>query len=123
MYRLRESNDAASVSALAKQFDVRLPTAIEILEKLEKKGLVVRRPWKIPELSRKGMAMAESIMHQHRVVELYFNTKLGLNSQISCDEASKIDYLLDRTVIERMCKALNRPSQCHHGNPIQHKDH
>lgn len=123
MYRLRESNGAASVSALAKQFDVRLPTAIEILEKLEKKGLVVRRPWKIPELSRKGMAMAESIMHQHRVVELYFNTKLGLNSQISCDEASKIDYLLDRTVIERMCKALNRPSQCHHGNPIQHKDH
>ncbi len=123
MYRLNESDGIASVSVLAEKFDVRLPTAIEILRKLQAKGLVVQKPWKVPELSTRGMAMAESVMHQHRIIELYLNTTLGVSSQTSCTEATKIDYLLDKTVIEKMCKALNRPTQCHHGNPITHKEH
>lgn len=122
MYRLNESQDVPSVSVLAKKFDVRMPTAIEILDKLQAKGLVVRQPWKVPVLSRKGMAMAESVIHQHRIVELYLTTNLGVSSQLSCTEAAKVDYLLDKTVIEKMCKALNRPSHCNHGNPIQHRD-
>jgi DtxR family Mn-dependent transcriptional regulator len=122
MHRLGESNDATSVSALAKQFKVRLPTAIEILDKLEQKGLVVRKPWKVPELSRKGRNLAESMIHQHRIVELYLSTNLGLNSEKSCTEASKIAHLLDKTVITKMCKALDRPNRCVHGYPINHRD-
>jgi DtxR family Mn-dependent transcriptional regulator len=122
MHRLGESHDAASVSALAKRFGVRLPTAIEILNKLEEKGLVIRRPWKVPELSIKGKKLAESVMHQHRIVELYLSRNLGLNPEKSCSEASKIDYLLDEIVIQKMCKALNRPTHCIHGYPIRHRD-
>jgi DtxR family Mn-dependent transcriptional regulator len=122
MHRLGESNDAASVSTLAKRFGVRMPTAIEILDKLEEKGLVIRRPWKVPELSRKGRKLAESVIHQHRVVELYLSRNLGLSPEKACAEAAKIDYLLDRAVIEKMCKALNRPNQCVHGYPIRHSN-
>ena len=123
MHRLGESRRATSVSALAKQFGVRLPTTIGILDKLEEKGLVMREPWKVPRLSRRGVVLAESIMHRHRIVELYFSRTLGLGSKESCLEASKVDYLLDKTVIQKMCKALNRPSCCIHGYPIQHQDH
>ncbi len=122
MHRLGESHDATSVSALAKRFGVRLPTAIEILNRLEQKGLVIRKPWKVPELSKKGKALAESVMHQHRIVELYLSSNLGLSPDKSCTEASKIAYLLDKTVIDKMCKALNRPTHCNHGNPIRHRD-
>jgi Mn-dependent DtxR family transcriptional regulator len=87
MHRLSESNDATSVSALAKRFGVKMPTAIEILHKLEKRGLVIRKPWKVPELSVKGKKLAESAMHQHRIVELYFNRNLGLSPDKSCSEA------------------------------------
>jgi Mn-dependent DtxR family transcriptional regulator len=122
MHRFSESHDAASVSALAKRFGVKMPTAIEILDKLEERGLVIRRPWKVPELSIKGRRLAESAIHQHRIVELYFSRNLGLSADKSCIEASKIAYLLDKTVIEKMCKALNRPTQCIHGYPIRHQD-
>lgn len=122
MYRINESHDATSVSTLAKRFHVKPPTAIEILDKLEEKGLVIRKPWKVPELSRRGKALAENVLHQHRIVEFYFSRNLHLNSETSCAEASKIAYLLDKTVIEKMCKALNRPSHCIHGNPIRHRD-
>ena len=122
MYRLNESHDAASVSMLAERFNVRLPTVIEILDKLEQKRLVIKKPWKIPELSKKGILIAESVMHQHRIVELYFNAKLGIDSDLSCAEAPKIDYLLDPIVVGKMCKVLNRPNLCVHGHPIQHRE-
>lgn len=122
MYRLSESNDSASVSTLARRFDVSLPTTIEILGKLERKHLVAKKPWKIPVLTKRGIIVAECIMHQHRIVELYLNTKLGLDSKRSCAEASKIDYLLDPDLVAKMCKVLNRPNQCLHGNAIRHME-
>jgi DtxR family Mn-dependent transcriptional regulator len=120
IYRLNESHATSSVSVLAKKFNVKMPTAIEILHKLQAKGLVEQKPWKVPELSKKGMAMAESVMHQHRIIELYLSRVLGLSSEVSCVEATKIDYLLDESVIHKMCQVLNRPSKCVHGNPIKH---
>ena len=122
MYRLNESHDITSVSALAKRFGVKLPTAIEILDKLEEKGLVIRKPWKVPELSKRGNSVAERLLHQHRIVELYFNTTLGLNSATSCSEASKVAHLFDKSVIRKMCKSLHRPKQCMHGYLIRHTD-
>jgi DtxR family Mn-dependent transcriptional regulator len=122
MYRLNESHDITSVSALAKRFGVKLPTAIEILDKLEEKGLVIRKPWKIPELSKRGNSLAERLIHQHRIVELYFHTTLGLNSATSCSEASKVAHLFEKSVIRKMCKSLHRPKQCMHGYLIRHRD-
>jgi DtxR family Mn-dependent transcriptional regulator len=122
MYRLNESHNTTSVSALAKRFRVRLPTAIEILDKLEEKGLVIRKPWKVPELSRRGNSLAERLIHQHRIVELYLNRTLGLNSVTSCSEASKVAHLFEKSVIRKMCKSLRRPKQCMHGYLIRHGD-
>jgi len=122
MYRLNESHDTTSVSALAKRFGVKLPTAIEVLDKLEEKGLVIRKPWKVPQLSKRGNSVAERLIHQHRIVELYFNTTLGLNSAMSCSEASKVAHLFEESVIQKMCKSLHRPKQCMHGYLIRHSD-
>jgi DtxR family Mn-dependent transcriptional regulator len=122
IYRMRETHEAPSVSALAKRFGVRMPSTIEILDKLEGKHLVVRKPWGIPELSKRGIELTESVMHHHRILELYFNKKLGLASEQSCSQASKIDYLVDSNVIESMCRVLDRPSRCLHGFLIQHDD-
>jgi len=122
IYRLNETHEISSVSALAKRFGVKLPSVIEILDRLEQKGLVVRKPWRTPELSKQGTELAELVMHQHRVVEVYLNKKLGMSTESSCAQAAKIDYLLGSDVVEKMCKALSRPARCLHGNPIQHGD-
>jgi Mn-dependent DtxR family transcriptional regulator len=100
---------------LAKKFYVRLPSAIETLDNLQAKRLVIKKPWRILELSKKrGVTMAQTIMHQHRMIELYLNVTLGLSSEKACAEAAKIDYLLDGEAIRKMCKVLNRSSQCLH---------
>lgn len=122
IHRMNESNETSSVSALARKFKVKLPSAVEILSKLETKGLVVRKRWRVPQLTKRGEKLAELVMHQHRVLEVYLNEKLGVNSDMSCAQAGKIDYLFDTDVIEKMCRVLNRPATCLHGFPIQHED-
>jgi len=119
-YRLLETSVEPTVSTLAQRFGVSLPTVIDVFERLERKGLVLREPWKTPKLTRQGMALAASIIHRHRVIELYFSEKLGLGYEFSCSEASKIDYLLSDEVVSRMCSALHRPRRCFHGNPVKH---
>jgi len=120
MYRLIEGGQPPTVTALAARFRVRPPSVVEVLDRLSGKGVLVRRPWKAPQLTRSGRALATEIIHNHRVIELYFSRALRLQSDLSCNEAAKVDYLLSDEVVGRMCRYLHRPNRCVHGNPVEH---
>ncbi len=120
VYRIIEEGREPAVTLLASRFGVKLPTVIDVLEKLERKGLLVRERWRAPKLTRTGIRVASSILHRHRIIELYFSRKLGLAQQLACREAAKIDYILDDIVVARMCRELNHPDKCFHMKPINH---
>jgi DtxR family Mn-dependent transcriptional regulator len=121
-YKLTESGEAPSVSLLAKKFGVSMPSVIEVFDKLEEKGLLLRKPWKVPKLTGMGLITARRIIHNHRVIEVYFAEKLGLGTNYSCNEATKIDYLMENQLVMKMCDALNYPAKCIHGHSIEHSD-
>lgn len=120
LYRLHELDRAPSVSVLAADFGVALPSVIDVLQKLEKKGLVRRTPWKAPRLTPAGLALAKRIIHNHRILEVYYGETLGLDDVYACAEASKIDYLIGSRIVGRMCETLHRPARCLHGFTIVH---
>ena len=119
-YRMKESGRLPSVSALAHEFGVTMPSVIDVLRKLERKGLVRRTPWKAPTLTKEGLAEARRISHSHRVLEVYYGEALGLDRAYACAEASKIDYLVGTKAVERMCDTLHHPAHCLHGFTIEH---
>ncbi len=119
-YRLRESGRLPSVSVLATEFGVTMPSVIDVLRKLERRGLVRRTPWKAPTLTQRGLAEARRIIHSHRVLEVYYGEALGLDEAYACAEASKIDYLIGTKAVERMCDTLHHPAHCLHGLTIEH---
>ena len=119
-YRMRESGRLPAVTLLAHEFGVTLPSVIDVLRKLERKGLVKRTPWKAPSLTRAGLAEARRIIHSHRVLEVYYAEALGLDDTYACAEASKVDYLMGASAVERMCDSLHRPARCLHGLTIEH---
>jgi DtxR family Mn-dependent transcriptional regulator len=121
IFRLTEKGKQPSVSALASEFEVRVPTAVEVLDKLKRKGLLVKEPWRVPELSEAGFKVAEETIHRHRVIELYFSRKLSLRANEACKEAGKIDYLVSNSLVTRMCGILDHPRKCLHGNAIKHQ--
>jgi DtxR family transcriptional regulator, Mn-dependent transcriptional regulator len=106
--------------ALAERFGVREASVVDVVRRLEEKGLLLRDPWRSVRLTRRGEALAERILHNHRVVETYLHRVLKLGEGPACREAQKIDYLLENDTIISMCSVLNYPSQCIHGEEIRH---
>jgi DtxR family Mn-dependent transcriptional regulator len=105
---------------LAERFGVREASVVDVVRRLEEKGLLRREPWRSISLTRRGGVLAEKILHNHRVVETYFQRVLKLGVVPACREAQKIDYLLDNDTVMSMCSILDYPTQCIHGEEIRH---
>jgi len=119
---MAERGEQLSVSRLSHVFRVSMPSVVEIVKKLEAKGLVRRVPWQTIELTSKGWNQAENYIHNHRIIEVFYRNTLGLDTGASCEEASRIDYLVSNETVARMCAFLNRPTVCLHGHSITHRD-
>jgi len=105
------------LSELAKSLEVSEPTAFEMVEKLKGAGLVKAKGGMIV-LTVNGQKFYSEIMMAHRTLEtLMF--RFGIDPDFACRECSKIDYLIDHQVIEKLFEGLNSPDLCPHGKPVK----
>ncbi|MCS7094291.1 MAG: metal-dependent transcriptional regulator [Thaumarchaeota archaeon] len=120
IYSFDEQKRDITTGGLAKALGVTPASVSEALKFLESKKLVERRSWGKYALSQRGREIASRMSHNHRVLETYFVSVLGLNEGAACEEASKIDMLVGDGLVASMCRALSWPSVCVHGRPIHH---
>jgi len=119
IYRgLIEDKRKVSSTTLAQSLGIKPPSVIDTLNKLVKKGLVIRKPWSYVKLTSKGLALAKEAIYHHRVLEQFYIDILRLEPDIACREADKIDYLIDCKIVSSLYTLLGRPMRCFHGNPI-----
>lgn len=107
---------------LAMMAGVKMPTAVEVVKKLEEMELVYRKPWGPIKLTEKGMKVAERIVFRHRIIETYLSKFLELDHEIACCQASLMEEI-DDTVVYAMCSKLGHPCECVHGRRIPHFSH
>jgi len=107
-------------SALAAKFGVRESSVVDVVRRLEEKGLLIHEPWRSIALTRRGERLAEQLIHNHRIIETYLHQVLNLPAKLACDEAHKLENLLYRKTIASMCRTLNHPTTCIHGEEIKH---
>ena len=120
LYRLWESKGRLSTGVLASMFSVRPASVVDVLDRLEEKGLIERPRWGRIAFTRKGLATATKIIHNHRVLELYFRDRLGIPVSEACRQAGRIDHLVGDLVVRKMCEKLRYPERCIHGNEVRH---
>ena len=118
---VKEEGGIVTSYELAKHFGVRTPSSIDVLNRLQRKGLVIREAWGPVMLTEEGLKLAKMLLHVHRVMEYFFCESLGLPPDLACLEASKIDYLISDEVAKRICDRMNRPLLCPHGRVIPHE--
>jgi len=120
IYRAHESQKDLTTGLLAESFHVKPASAVDVVNRLVSKGLVVRKGWGKFDFSKKGEALALKLIHNHRVLETYFSYELALDHKTACYEASKIDYLMGDEVVKRFCLKLGYPVRCMHGKEVPH---
>ncbi len=117
-----EEGVPTKTSFISRKIGVKPPSVVEILDRLENRGLVKRVKWKETILTRKGMMIAKRLLHNHRILEIYFVTFLNIEKEAACREASKIDLYVGQETINAMCRALDRPCKCFHGKEVYHEN-
>ncbi len=103
-------------SEVAKQLDVSLPALTEMLKKLDKKGYLQYSGRGGVKLEKKGRAIAETVIRNLRLTELFFRDVLKISFD---DEAvCRFEHVITDEIAGAMKRLLKNPKKCPHGKII-----
>ncbi len=102
---------------LADILEIKPPTALNIVKRLNELGLVQSEKGMIRP-TEKGIIYYKEIIYHHRVLECILKNS-GIDEVNSCIEAAKLDYQLPHELVEKMEEYAGNPKECPHGKPIE----
>lgn len=113
VYRLEEEEAVARTGRIAKELGVAPPSVTDMLQKLEKGGLVVYEPYRGVNLTEKGREVGRRILGRHRVMQAFLQEVCGMDHweahEASCDMEHFIPKQLDDWMAQYLEERLGRP--------------
>lgn len=106
----------AHLTWVADHLGIAAPSALEMLKKLEKEGLVVYKVRQGIELTEKGRVIARRIIRAHRLTEVLM--KETLKTDIREETVCGMEHHMDEEFMDALCTLLKHPTKCPHGHPI-----
>ena len=101
---------------IADHLGIAAPSALEMLKKLEKEGLVIYKVRQGIELTAKGRKIARRIVRAHRLTEVLM--KETLKTDVREETVCGMEHHMDEEFMDALCTLLNHPTKCPHGSPI-----
>jgi len=117
-YEVELGSKRITSGGLSKILNVSQPTVVEVLERLNEKGLVEYRKRYGVSLTKYGLRVAREIIWRHRVLESFLSKILKLDPDYVCKVIQGIEHKIDKEIIIRMYEYLDKPSKCPHGGEI-----
>ena len=105
IYSFNEKGELAKNAQLAKKLKVTPPSVTQMIQKLERDGLVDYQPYKGTSLTGKGMALAQKVVRKHRLLERFFHNYLGMNTKKVHNEACRMEHSLSDEAALALSKA------------------
>jgi DtxR family Mn-dependent transcriptional regulator len=114
-----ERKEYAKINEIAERLEIAPPSAVEMLRKMEKLGLVEYSPRVGIRLTARGEELARQVIRSHRLAELLLTELLDmeLNSEVHA-HACALEHHISEAIAEAVCIKLGHPRQCPHGKPI-----
>ena len=118
IYRLQEEIEVVSTGDIARYMTVSPASVTTMLKRLVEFLLVEHTPYQGVRLTPKGEALSVALLRKHRLVERMLVDFLELPWEDVHDLACKLEHYLSEEVADRIARALNYPTTCPHGNPV-----
>lgn len=106
----------AKINEVAEGLKIAPPSAVEMLKKMEKGGLVKYRTREGVNLTKKGREIARKIIRNHRLGEMLL-TKI-LNMKVDEKAICGFEHHISEEIADAVCTYLDHPKKCPHGNEI-----
>jgi DtxR family Mn-dependent transcriptional regulator len=121
IYRLEKKKGFAKTMELARKLNVVPGSITNTIEGLERRGLVIHKPYKGVKLTEKGRKIASNVLRRHRLAERFLTDILHLDWSQVHDAACKLEHALPPEILNPLEDTLRHPKTCPHGNPIPTK--
>jgi DtxR family Mn-dependent transcriptional regulator len=108
--------DVVKISKISKGLAIAPPSAVQMLKKLEAKGLVNYMTREGVMLTEKGRKVAKSIIRNHRLIECLM--KKTLNREVDESVVCGLEHHMSEEFANAICTLLDHPRLCPHGNDI-----
>lgn len=116
------SQKEASTSAIAEMLATKSSSVTDMLQKLDKKGLVRYQKYKGASLTIEGREISINIIRKHRLWEVFLVDKLGFKWDQIHDIAEQMEHIQSHDLTDRLDKFLEFPKFDPHGDPIPDKE-
>ncbi|MBN1156640.1 metal-dependent transcriptional regulator [Candidatus Woesearchaeota archaeon] len=125
IYKLYEDLEDKSLGMkavdIARGLKITKPSVSGMVRKLTNLGLLKTLPYSRIHFTKKGMAKAKRIMHNHRVIEVFLKDVLKYKKKDVHDEAHILEHAFSEESIRRLDSFLNNPKKSPLGKVIPHE--
>ena len=115
IWHIKEKNEPVKISVIAKMLNVRQPSVVQMLKKLNEKELVEYNKAGV-FLTKTGEKIGSSMMRNSRLLEVLMDSalKIVVDEEMVCG----IEHHMNTQFTDALCIMLNHPRKCPHDHDI-----
>ena len=115
IWHIKEKNEPVKISVIAKMLNVRQPSVVQMLKKLNEKELVEYNKAGV-FLTETGEKIGSSMMRNSRLLEVLMDSalKVEIDEEMVCG----IEHHMNMQFTDALCTMLNHPRKCPHDHDI-----
>ncbi len=115
IWHIKERDEAVKISSIARMLNVRQPSVVQMLRKLNGQKLVNYNKAGV-RLTEEGSRIGASMMRNSRLLEVLMDSalKIEINEEMVCG----IEHHMNKQFTDALCTMLHHPRKCPHGLDI-----
>ena len=115
IWHIKERGGDVKISTIAKMLNVRQPSVVQMLKKLNEKNLVNYNKAGVI-LTNEGEKVGASMMRNSRLLEVLMDSalKVEIDEEMVCG----IEHHMNKQFTDALCTMLNHPRKCPHTHEI-----
>ena len=115
IWHIRERGEAVKISTIAKMLNIRQPSVVQMLKKLNGKNLVEYNKAGV-NLTEDGERIGSSMMRNSRLLEVLMDSalKVAIDEEMVCG----IEHHMNKQFTDALCVMLGHPRKCPHDHQI-----
>ncbi|MEE9565722.1 MAG: metal-dependent transcriptional regulator, partial [Nitrosopumilaceae archaeon] len=113
IWHIKERNEPVKISTIAKMLNVRQPSVVQMLKKLDNQSLVNYSKAGV-KLTEEGTKIGASMMRNSRLLEVLMESalKVEIDEEMVCG----IEHHMNKQFTDALCTMLKHPRKCPHGH-------
>ena len=115
IWHIKESGGDVKISTIAKMLNIRQPSVVQMLKKLNLKNLVEYNKAGV-NLTEEGERIGSSMMRNSRLLEVLMDSalKVEIDEEMVCG----IEHHMNKQFTDALCVMLKHPRKCPHNHDI-----